>query len=75
MGFTGSSDGAVLTSFSRTLHPRIGIANMLKKLRIVTLSENTVSANGFHAEWGLSLYAETEEGNFLLDTGNGASAV
>ena len=48
---------------------------MIKKLRIVTLSENTVSANGFHAEWGLSLYAETEEGNFLLDTGNGASAV
>ena len=48
---------------------------MLKKLRIVTLSENTVAANGFHAEWGLSLYAETDEGNFLLDTGNGGSAV
>lgn len=48
---------------------------MLKTLRIVTLSENTVSANGFHAEWGLSLYAETGEGNFLLDTGNGTSAI
>ncbi len=48
---------------------------MLKALRIVTLSENTVSANGFHAEWGLSLYAESEESNFLLDTGNGTSAI
>lgn len=48
---------------------------MLDSLRILTLSENTVSASGFHAEWGLSLYAETEEGNFLLDTGNGASAI
>jgi len=35
---------------------------MLKKLRIVTLSENTVFANGFHAEWGISVLAETEEG-------------
>ncbi len=48
---------------------------MLKKLRIVTLSENTVSANGFHAEWGLSMLAETDEGSFLLDTGNGSSAI
>ena len=48
---------------------------MLNALRIVTLSENAVSANGFHAGWGLSLYAETEEGNFLLDTGNGTSAI
>ena len=48
---------------------------MLKTMRVVTLTENTVSANGFHAEWGLSLYAETEEGNFLLDTGNGTSAI
>ena len=48
---------------------------MLKALRIITLSENTVAANGFHAEWGLSLYAESEEGNFLLDTGNGTSAI
>jgi len=48
---------------------------MLEKLRIVTLSENTVSATGFHAEWGLSMLAETDEGNFLLDTGNGTSAI
>ncbi len=48
---------------------------MLKKLRIVTLSENTVFANGFQAEWGLSVLAETEEGNVLLDTGNGTSAI
>ena len=48
---------------------------MLKSLRIVTLSENTASANGFHAEWGLSVLAETEEGNVLLDTGNSVSAV
>ena len=48
---------------------------MLATMRIVTLSENTVSANGFHAEWGISLLAETEEGNILLDTGNGLSAV
>ena len=48
---------------------------MLKKLRIVTLSENTVFANGFHAEWGISVLAETEEGNILLDTGNGVSAI
>lgn len=48
---------------------------MLKKLRIVTLSENTVFANGFQAEWGLSVLAETEEGNILLDTGNSVSAI
>lgn len=48
---------------------------MLKKLRIVTLSENTAVANGFHAEWGLSMLAETDEGNFLLDTGNSTSAI
>ncbi len=48
---------------------------MLKKLRIVTLTENTVSAHGFHAEWGLSMLAETEEGNILLDSGLGTSAV
>jgi 7,8-dihydropterin-6-yl-methyl-4-(beta-D-ribofuranosyl)aminobenzene 5'-phosphate synthase len=48
---------------------------MLNKLRIVTLSENTVAANGFHAEWGLSVLAETPEGNVLLDTGNSVSAI
>ena len=48
---------------------------MLKTLRIVTLSENTAFANGFYAEWGLSVLAETEEGNILLDTGNGVSAI
>jgi 7,8-dihydropterin-6-yl-methyl-4-(beta-D-ribofuranosyl)aminobenzene 5'-phosphate synthase len=48
---------------------------MLSSVRIVTLSENTVAANGFHAEWGVSLLAQTDEGTVLLDTGNGVSAI
>ena len=46
---------------------------MLKKLRIVTLSENTVFANGFHAEWGISVLAETEEGNTAFDGSAGSA--
>src|ERR1035437_9098288 len=48
---------------------------MLNSLRIVTLSENTVSGIEFLAEWGLSMLAETDEGNILLDTGLGTSAI
>ena len=48
---------------------------MLSRIRIVTLSENTAFANGFQAEWGLSMLAETEEGNILLDTGGGNSTI
>jgi 7,8-dihydropterin-6-yl-methyl-4-(beta-D-ribofuranosyl)aminobenzene 5'-phosphate synthase len=48
---------------------------MLKNLRIITLSENAVATTGYQAEWGLSMLAETEEGNILLDTGAGSSII
>lgn len=38
-------------------------------IRITTLSENTVAAPRLLAEWGLSVYIETDEANVLLDTG------
>jgi len=44
------------------------------KLRVTTLSENTAGRGGLLAEWGLSILAETDEANVLLDTGAGISA-
>ena len=48
---------------------------MIESLRLVTLSENTVRAAGLIGEWGLSILIETTQGNILLDTGAGVSAV
>ncbi|MBN2062211.1 MAG: MBL fold metallo-hydrolase [Deltaproteobacteria bacterium] len=39
------------------------------KVRLTTITENSVSRPGLLAEWGLSIFIETEKGNFLLDTG------
>ena len=44
------------------------------KLRITTLSENTVARGDFLGEWGLSILIETSEVNILFDTGRGVSA-
>lgn len=44
------------------------------KLNITTLSENTGSIDSFLAEWGISVLAETDEANILLDTGQSISA-
>lgn len=44
------------------------------KLRITTLSENTVTRGDFLAEWGLSILIETDEMNILFDAGRGISA-
>lgn len=43
-------------------------------IRIVTLSENTVCAGRYLAEWGLSILVETEKVKVLLDTGASVSA-
>jgi 7,8-dihydropterin-6-yl-methyl-4-(beta-D-ribofuranosyl)aminobenzene 5'-phosphate synthase len=48
---------------------------VIKQLRLLTLSENTVRGTGLLAEWGLSILLETDEGNILLDTGAGISTV
>ncbi len=44
------------------------------KIRITTLSENTVVMGNFLAEWGLSVLVETDTANILLDTGQSISA-
>ena len=44
------------------------------KLSITTLSENTAAGGNVLAEWGLSILAETDETNVLLDTGQSISA-
>jgi 7,8-dihydropterin-6-yl-methyl-4-(beta-D-ribofuranosyl)aminobenzene 5'-phosphate synthase len=44
------------------------------EIKIATLSENTANM-GYMAEWGLSLYIQTEGLNILLDTGLSTSAV
>jgi len=44
------------------------------RLRITTLSEDTVADINLLAEWGLSVLIETDEVNVLLDTGQGISA-
>ncbi|MDD5189846.1 MAG: MBL fold metallo-hydrolase [Dehalococcoidales bacterium] len=43
------------------------------KLKITTLSENTASALGILAEWGLSVLVETGDTAILLDTGQSVS--
>ena len=48
---------------------------MLKNLRLLTLSENTVRGQGLLAEWGLSILIETAGANILLDAGAGISTV
>lgn len=45
------------------------------KIRITTLSENTVGPGGLLGEWGLSVLVETEDTCVLLDTGQSISAV
>jgi len=44
------------------------------KLSITTLSENTAARGYLLAEWGLSILAETDTVNILLDTGQSISA-
>jgi 7,8-dihydropterin-6-yl-methyl-4-(beta-D-ribofuranosyl)aminobenzene 5'-phosphate synthase len=44
-------------------------------IQITTLSENTASALGLLAEWGLSILVETDEAVVLLDSGQSFSAV
>ena len=44
------------------------------KLSITTLSENMAVGGNVLAEWGLSILAETDETNVLLDTGQSISA-
>ncbi len=44
-------------------------------LRITTLCENTADRHSLLGEWGLSILVETDEGNILLDTGGGLSAI
>lgn len=39
------------------------------KIKITTLTENSVARPGLLAEWGLSIMIETENVNILLDTG------
>jgi 7,8-dihydropterin-6-yl-methyl-4-(beta-D-ribofuranosyl)aminobenzene 5'-phosphate synthase len=41
----------------------------IDRLRISTLMENTASDSGVVGEWGLSLFVETPDLKFLLDTG------
>ncbi len=48
---------------------------MINKMRLLTLSENTVRSAGLLAEWGLSILIESDEGNILLDAGAGLSTV
>ncbi len=44
------------------------------EIKITTLAENTADV-GFLAEWGLSMYIETDGANILFDTGAGIAAV
>lgn len=43
-------------------------------IRISVLTENSVGVNGVLAEWGWSVFVETDTHAFLLDTGPGISA-
>lgn len=43
-------------------------------IRISVLTENSVGINGALAEWGWSVFVETDTNAFLLDTGPGISA-
>ena len=44
------------------------------KLKITTLSENTVERGNFLGEWGLSVLVETDDLSLLLDAGQSVSA-
>jgi len=39
------------------------------KVRLTTLAENTAGKPGFAAEWGLSIFVQTDENTLLFDTG------
>lgn len=43
-------------------------------IRITILTENSVGVNGVLAEWGWSVFVETQQHAFLIDTGPGTSA-
>ena len=45
------------------------------KVKLTTLCENTASGPGIAAEWGWSIFVETDEMNILFDTGGGIAAV
>lgn len=45
------------------------------KMKLTTLCENTASAAGIVAEWGWSIFIETDEANILFDTGGRNAAV
>jgi len=44
-------------------------------LKITTLSENTAAGPGCTAEWGLSIFIQTDDMNLLLDTGAGVATL
>ena len=45
------------------------------KMKLTTLCENTASSAGIVAEWGWSIFVETDDMNILFDTGGGNAAV
>ena len=45
------------------------------KVKLTTLCENTASGPGIAAEWGWSIFVETDDINILYDTGGGIAAV
>ena len=45
------------------------------KLTLTTLSENTAAGPGCTAEWGLSIFIQTDDMNLMLDTGAGLAAL
>ena len=47
----------------------------LKKLRLITLSENTAKWLWLKGEWGLSILVETDENRILFDTGLGDTII
>ena len=45
------------------------------KMKLTTLCENTASGPGIVAEWGWSIFVETDDINILFDAGGGNAAV
>ena len=45
------------------------------QVKLTTLCENTASGPGIAAEWGWSIFVETDDINILFDTGGGIAAV
>jgi len=39
----------------------------VRKMRIITITENTVSGGELMGQWGLSILVESEESSVLLD--------